>query len=152
MDPKLLFWTVALVDTWLVVVVALTGVARAFGGDEESHRRHMLLAASLVGLFVLAYAIKLLVLGREDPGLWPPWTISLLRIHEVFVFVMLVAGGRAGFLAWTFRKLEALPDFDAGRVRELRGSHRQAGSTAVFCAFFGAVTASGVLIGMFLGN
>ncbi len=150
MDPKLLFWTLALVDMWLIVGVALTGVARAFGGDEESHRRHMLLAASLVGLFVLAYAIKLLVLGREDLGVWQPWTIHLLRIHEVFIAIMLVAGARAGFLAWKFRGLEAASDVNRGVIRELRGRHRLAGSTAVFCAFFGAVTASGVLIGMFL--
>jgi len=150
MDPKLLFWTAALVNMWAVVGVAVAGIARAYGGDEEGHRRRMLCAAGLVGLFVLAYAIKLIVLGREDLDVWQPWAVNLLRIHELFIFIMLVAGGRAGYLAWTFRKLEAIANFDAGRCRELRGRHRHAGTIAFAGAFFGAVTASGMLIGMFL--
>ncbi len=147
MDPKLLYWTGALINMWAVAALALAGVARIRARDVAGHHRRMLGAAALVLLFVLSYAVKLAQLGREDLPSWEPWAVTLLRIHELFVFIMLLAGGRAGLLARKLRHVK-LPDGQGGDP--LRVAHRRAGKLAIGAALFGALTASGVLTGMYL--
>lgn len=140
LDPKLAFWTAALANMVAIVALAAVGVARAKRREIAGHRRLMLAAAGLVGLFLVAYVLKVAALGREQLELWAPHYVFALRFHETCVAVMVLAGGRALWLG------EREGFRDAGRAR----SHRLAGRTAALSALLGVASAAFVLFGMYL--
>ena len=152
MDPKLFFWTAALINLGVLCGIALFGVRFARRGEIARHQRAMKSASSLVALFLVSYPFKLLILGRENMAIWTTIDVLVLRIHEVFVFQMIVAG----CVAWVqSRKLlhtklethdpaDPVPDSRDVRI------HRIAGRTAVTGAVLGFVMAVNVLVGMYL--
>ncbi|MBW1882601.1 MAG: DUF420 domain-containing protein [Deltaproteobacteria bacterium] len=91
MDPKLFFWTAALINLGVLCGIALFGVRFARRGEIARHQRAMKSASSLVALFLVSYPVKLLILGRENMATWATVDVLVLRIHEVFVFQMIVA-------------------------------------------------------------
>jgi uncharacterized membrane protein YozB (DUF420 family) len=139
-DPKLLFWTAALVNMLAIVVLATVGVRRARRREIAGHRRLMLAASGLVGLFLLAYVLKVAALGREALELWEPHFVWALRFHETCVLGMVVGGGRALWLG------ERSGFRDPARAR----AHRLAGRTAAVSALLGVASAAYVLVGMYL--
>ena len=151
MDPRLVYWTFALLDLAAVVGFAAAGVAALRRGDVPRHRRRMLTAAALVGLFVLSYLAKLALLGREDLASWGATSIHVLRIHELCVFTMLIAGAVAGSRAMRLRHTRNAtrdpkdPPAPATLVRW----HRGAGWTAVCAAALALGFALLVLTGMY---
>lgn len=149
MDPNLLFWTGALVNIWLIVAIACSGIAKVRAGDEASHQKRMVFAGGLVVLFVLAYGGKLWFLGREDLDPWQAWSVILLRIHEAFVLAMIVGGARAATLAFKVKGFEKKTPQDA-QCQVLRAAHRKAGKFTFVSSLGGAITATGVLLGMYL--
>jgi hypothetical protein len=150
MDPKLLFWAAALADLGALCAFALFGVRHARRGEIARHRRAMKIASALVLGFLVAYAAKIQLLGREDMSAWSTLDVWLLRIHELFVLQML--GG--GTIAWLqARKLigtrivthdpaDPIPDPRTRRI------HRFAGRTAVLGAALAFVMAIAVFVGM----
>jgi uncharacterized membrane protein YozB (DUF420 family) len=149
MDAKLAFWCAALANLGLILVFAVLAVQAVRRGDVRTHRRRMLTAASLVGLFLVSYLVKLVVLGREDRSLWTALDRTVLYVHETCVAAMLGGGALAGFRAWRFRArlgpALTLPGELPGRV-----PHRRAGWIALVGAALAFVTAGGVLAGMFV--
>lgn len=151
MDPKLLFWTVALVNLAVLCGFALSGVRFVRRGEIARHRRAMKVASLLILAFLGAYVLKVVVLGREDQSVWTLFDVWILRIHELFVVLMIGAGS----VAWLqVRKLvdtrlvthdpnDPMPDPKVVRT------HRMAGRTAVISAVLAFLLAIGVLIGMF---
>jgi hypothetical protein len=151
MQPQLVFWTLALVDLCAVVGFAVSGVRALRRGDVPGHRRRMLTSASLVGLFLAAYLVKLAALGREDFSLWSAQAIWVLRLHELCVFSMLVAGAVAGSRALrlrTTRRVTGRPEDPPAPARLLR-AHRRAGWIAVVAASLAFGFAALVLGGMY---
>lgn len=151
LDPKVAYWTAALVNMLAAVICAVLGVRRIRRGEIAGHRRMMTSAAILVGLFLVSYVLKVRLLGRERLDLWEPRFVTVLHVHETFVAVMVLAGARALYLATTRRLADlapATPDDVARRARSAR-SHRRAGWTAVISSVLGAVTAAYVLYGMY---
>jgi uncharacterized membrane protein YozB (DUF420 family) len=152
MDPKLLFWTAALVDLGALCGFALLGVRYARRGEIARHQRAMKIASLLVIAFLVSYMFKLVILGREDMSVWSELDVWVLRIHEVFVLQMVVAG----IVAWlksrrllgtrlvTHEASDPLPDAKDVRI------HRIAGRISVIGALLGFLMAIGVLIGMFV--
>jgi uncharacterized membrane protein len=151
MDPKLLFWTAALLDLGALVGIALFGVRHARRGEIARHRRAMKIATLLVIVFLASYLLKVFVLGREDMSVWSRLDVWVLRIHELFVMQMLGGGAVAWFQS---RKLvgtrlvthdpaDPIPDPRHVRI------HRLAGRTAVIGAVLAFVMAIGILAGMF---
>jgi uncharacterized membrane protein YozB (DUF420 family) len=151
MDPRLAYWTFALVDMLGVVGFAAAGVSAVRRGEPTRHRRCMLTAAALVVLFVVSYVVKLAALGHEDLASWGALSIGVLRIHELCVLTMVVAGAIAlsrslrlrGSRNFTLRPED--PPAPAASVRW----HRGAGRTAVCAAALGFVLAACVLAGMY---
>ena len=151
MDPRLLYWTVALIDLGVLCGFALLGVRHARRGEIARHRRAMKIASLLVVVFLVSYGIKLAVLGKEDRSAWTLLDVWVLGIHELFVLQMVVAGS----VAWVqARKLlptrlvthdpqDPAPDPRTARI------HRIAGRLAVLGAVLGFVLAVGVLAGMY---
>jgi uncharacterized membrane protein YozB (DUF420 family) len=149
-DAKLVFWCVALANLAAIVLCATTGVRAVRRGDVRTHRIRMLTAASLVGLFLVSYLVKVAVLGREDRSLWTALDRTVLYIHETCVALMLGGGAFAAFRAWRFRARLG-PAWVLPRDGALpgRSQHRRAGWLAVVGASLAFVTAGGVLAGMF---
>src|SRR5688572_20698279 len=102
-DPKVFYWTGAFVNMMVIAALAIHGVRLARRGEFERHARCMRAAAALVVLFLVSYAVKLLVLGREDLDHWGRAAVSILRFHELCVLTMLIAGGTALFLSRRLR-------------------------------------------------
>lgn len=151
MDPKLAFWTAALINLGALVGIALFGLRFARRGEIARHRRAMKIASFMVLAFLGAYLLKVILLGREDQSTWTLLDVWVLRVHELFVVVMLIGGG----VAWrqglrlartrlvTHEPEDALPDPATLRT------HRLAGRSAVIGGVFAFLTAIGVLAGMF---
>jgi uncharacterized membrane protein YozB (DUF420 family) len=151
MDPRLAYWTFALLDLTAVVGFAAAGVAALRRGDVPRHHRRMLTAAALVAVFLISYGCKLALLGREDRTSWGTLSIWVLRIHELCVLTMLVAGAVAGTRALQLLRTRNAtrdprdPPAPAGLVRW----HRGAGKTAVCAAALALGFAGLVLAGMY---
>jgi len=129
------------------VTLAGLGVRRIQRAEIAGHQRLMKTAALLVALFLLSYGAKVVLLGREALELWEPRFVNVLRLHELCVATMVLAGSRALYLATTRRLADPPTDIDA-RARSAR-SHRRAGWTALVSSALGAVTAAYVLYGMY---
>ena len=151
MDPKLFFWTLAFADLGALCAVALLGIRYARRGEIARHKRAMKIATLLVVVFLLSYLLKLQLLGREDMSVWSQLDVWILRIHELFVMQMMIAGSVAWIQA---RKLVAtqlvthdpndpVPDSETVRI------HRLAGRTAVVGAVLAFLMAIGVLERMY---
>lgn len=139
MDPKLVYWTAALVNMIAIVALAGLGVRSIRRREISRHRRLMLAAVVLVALFLVSYFAKVFLLGREQLEIWEASYIWTLRFHEACVLVMVLAGLRALWLG-------ARSGFrDPKRAR----SHRLAGRTALVSAALGVLTATYVLFGMY---
>ena len=150
MAANILYWSAALANLGVVVALALRGVRARRRGDVPSHRRHMLAACALVGLFLLSYPFKLLWLGPEDLSTWSRADVVVLRIHETCVLTMLVAGGLAGARARRLARTRNASGDPAQPVAPpaLARGHRRAGWTAVAASLLGLLTALLVLAGM----
>ena len=143
MDPKLWFWTGALLLLGAVVACGGAGIYAIRRGELRRHRRFMGSAATLIGVFLLAYSVKVPLLGREDRSAWTPLDYAVLYVHELCVTVMLVAGAAALFQAWLARgriDLDAPPPALPG--------HGRAGRIAAWAGLLAFVTAGGVWAGM----
>jgi len=151
MDPRLAYWTFALLDMCGVVAFAAAGVRALRRGDTARHRRCMLTAAAFVALFLISYGLKLAALGREDLASWGALSVWVLRLHELCVLTMVVAGAVAGSRSLrlrgsrNFTRRPGDPPAPAGAVRW----HRGAGITAVYAAALGLALAACVLAGMY---
>ena len=143
MDPKLLFWTGALVDLGLVAACGAAGVRAIRRGEVRRHRRFMLGAGGLIALFLVAYSVKVPLLGREDRSAWSSLDYAVLYTHELCVAVMLTAGAAALFLAWRAR---GRVDLDA--PPPALPAHRRAGRIAAWAGLLAFLTAGGVWAGM----
>jgi uncharacterized membrane protein YozB (DUF420 family) len=109
----------------------------------------MLTAVSLVGLFLVSYVIKVILLGREDRSSWSQASAWTLYVHEACVAAMLVAAGIALTRARRFGPLrDGAPPAAEPRERGRR-VHRLAGRVAVAASVLALLTAAGVLAGMY---
>ena len=149
MDARLAYWTWALVNMIIAVALAIEGARRIRRQELGLHKKLMLTSASLVGLFAASYVVKVPLLGKEPLATWSPNSILLLRLHETCILVMLVAGARAGVLAYQLRCVRIGEAPEGTREARRRRMHRRAGWTAVGASVLGAITAMFVLAGMY---
>jgi uncharacterized membrane protein YozB (DUF420 family) len=109
----------------------------------------MLTSASLVGLFLVSYVIKAIVLGREDRFLWSQASLWTLYVHEACVAVMIVAAAIALTRTRHFGPLQD-GESPAPEARERgRRVHRRAGRAAVAASVLALLTAAALLAGMY---
>ena len=150
MDPKVLYWTAAWIDLALIVVLAALGVRQIGRGRFQAHRRLMLAAVWCLVGFLVSYVAKLALLGRETLEIWESQYVTVLRVHEACVAVMLLAGAVALIQAWKL-DLPSVPErTPAAESTWSRGVelHRRAGFVALWAATLGALGAAYVLSGM----
>ena len=151
MDPKLLYWSLALANMAALVGFAAAGIRAVRRGEIARHRRCMTIAAWLVGAFLVSYLVKRVAAGPEELAVWSLAARVNLYVHESFVATMLVAGGTALTLGRrlartrrvTGREGDPLPS--AAQLQR----HRRFGWVAVIASAFGLLTAYGILAGMF---
>ena len=150
MDPKLWFWTLALLNMSAVVGFAIRGVRAVRRNEVARHRRSMLTAGSLIVLFLVSYLVKVAVLGGEEIDAWSAGHRYNLFIHEAFVATLLIAGTTAFVLARRFQASRRVtgnaedPPADPASL----GRHRLAGRIATAASVLGFLTACGILAGM----
>jgi len=150
---NLTYWTLAFADLVCVLLLALSGVSRIRGGDVAGHRTQMLWASGFVGLFLGSYPVKLMFLGRERLAEWEPMNVTLLRVHESFILLMVLAAALAFWNARILR-LQDARDGSASSLAEAKVPgrirlHRRCGRLAVFAAAGALITSAVVLLGMY---
>jgi uncharacterized membrane protein YozB (DUF420 family) len=151
MDPKLAFWSAALLNLFAIVVLVSAGIFNIRRGRVAIHIRCMKISAYLVAGFLGAYGLKLAFLGREQLSLWSSGAVSNLRFHEVCVMTMVVAGSVALYRARQMRATRNVthaPGDPIAPEATVRWHHR-AGWSAAVGAGLGFATAVFVLVGMF---
>jgi uncharacterized membrane protein YozB (DUF420 family) len=146
MNPSLAFWTAALLDLLAIVTLVAIGIRNIRRGNLSQHRRCMKTAAVLVACFLGIYPLKVLWFGREQLPEWSEQAVSILRIHELCVFAMLVGGVIALILSRKMHRNRS--DAPLASSRTLR-RHRRAGWTAAIAAGLALLTAAIVLAGMY---
>jgi uncharacterized membrane protein YozB (DUF420 family) len=139
MDPKLIFWALALANMAAILLLAGRGWWCIRKGDVAGHLRAMYGAAALVLLFLVAYGGKVLWIGKEDLAAWSASRLAMLRLHEVFVTGMLLAG--IGARLWVRRR-------GTGRGPAVSPRHALAGRTALVAGALALITAALVFVGM----
>lgn len=137
MGTGLLFWHFAWLAMATILSCGLLGWRAIRAGEVARHRAWMQRAILAVGVFVLAYVLKVILLGKEDLSGWSRAEIVLLRLHETFVAVMLLAGAGARALA---RRAEQ------ARGSRLAQRHRWLGRTALVMAALALASGSWVLL------
>lgn len=151
MTLQLLYWTAALLNLAVICILALLAIRHARRSEIARHRRSVRIASWLVLAFLGSYVVKLMWLGREDRSDWTLFDVWMLRIHEVFVLQMVVAG----VVAWLHgrkllpTRLVTLEASDPEAPAPLARRHRIAGRTAVAGACLALLFAIGVLAGMY---
>lgn len=65
MDLKSILWYAVLASITGAYLVALAGVRAAHQHDVPHHSRRMVIACTIVGIWLIAYVIKQLLFGRE---------------------------------------------------------------------------------------
>lgn len=152
MDPKLLYWTVAFGNLTVALACALAGWRKIRQGELATHRVLMKASAVLVIAFLVSYLFKLMLLGREELGEWNPASVVVLRVHETFMLIMVLAGSTALILSRRVAR-DRRPGLDgvavASDLARVRRLHRWAGRTALGAAILGLATAIPVLSGMY---
>lgn len=150
MNPKLLFWCWALVNMALVLGLGVRGWRAIRANRVEDHRRAMTWAGVWIAAFLVAYLVKVALLGGEAVDMWPGGARANLYVHEAFVASMLVTGGFALVLGRRIARTRRVTHEanDAAAEPELLSRHRLAGRVALVCAAFGFATACGILGGM----
>jgi hypothetical protein len=151
MDPKVLYWTAALVNMLVIAVLAARGIRQIRRGEVLRHRRSMTTCALLVIAFLVSYPVKLALLGPEDLSVWSGFTRWTLRFHELFVLLMLAGGALAYNRARSMkatRNVTRSPDDALAPASTLR-IHRRAGWAGVVGSVLGLLSAAVVLAGMY---
>ena len=151
MDPKLLYWSLALANMAAIVGFAVVGVRAVRRGEVARHRRCMTAAAWLVAAFLVSYLAKRSWAGSEDLALWSRAARINLYVHEGFVTTLLIAGATALVLGRRLartRRVSGRAEDPAPTAEQLR-RHRRFGWVAVTASALGLLTACGILAGMF---
>jgi uncharacterized membrane protein YozB (DUF420 family) len=151
LDPKLLYWSLALANMGAVVGLATAGVRAVRRGELARHRRCMTAAAWLVAAFLVSYLAKRSWAGTEHLEVWSLAARINLYVHESFVTTMLIAGATALVLGRRIartRRVTGRAEDPAPTVAQLR-RHRRFGWIAITAAALGLLTAYGILAGMF---
>jgi len=134
MDPKLVYWTAAMANFFVLAVVARLGWLQAKQGDITAHKRSMVISICLVLGFLVSYGLKLAFLGREDMMVWSDASVRVaLRRALQLKPTRIVTGNDA----------DPSPDAD------VLTKHRRAGRVALIAMAAGAATAAVVLAGMY---
>lgn len=148
-DPKTAYWTGALVNMAVVFGLLLAGALAIRRGRVRLHRRFMLTAAALVGLFLLSYVGKLALLGREQLEFWSRSYVWTLRFHEACVAGLVIGGGVAIYQAVELNLIARESSPPGTRLPDGIHRHRRAGWTAIIGAGLGILSAAYVLQGMY---
>lgn len=122
-------------------------------GDVPAHRRWIHRAGWLIVLFVVGYLVKVLAMGREGALAWPFWDQVVLRVHEGFVALMLIAGISARWLARRYPwppAAASVPSEASRQWLQVRERHRRWGRLAMITCALVMLTGVMILIGMFL--
>lgn len=109
----------------------------------------MRIAASLVALFLVSYAIKLPLLGREDRSVWSPSELWTLYAHELCILATLAAGMVAALYSRRFGEVRDGPDPAPEANGKDRRIHRIAGRIALCSSLLALFTAAVVLTAMY---
>jgi len=147
MTAKLWFWLYAWVVTMNILGSAVYGVRQAQKDDLFAHRRWMNISCWLVALFVVSYVFKVVFLGKEDLNTWKDSYVIVLRIHELFIGIMLFAGGMGRWLAHRFRDSLAATQVDEPTAA-MRRRHTVLGKITLLAASAALITASFLIYGM----
>ena len=142
MTANLAYWLFAYALMTVTLVIGVRGVIHVRAGRFEAHRKAMVLACNILLFFVLTYVLKVVILGREDKTDWTTLDLVILRVHESFIGIMLIAGTWSRLLA---RKYKDRLDNPTEADLPIRRRHALAGKIALAAAFCALGTATGVL-------
>ncbi len=151
LNPNVMFWTGAFANMLVIVILMAVAVRSVRAGNVARHKRAMLTAMALVVAFLVAYPVKVVILGREDLSVWSTAAVRTLYFHETCVVVMLIAGIFALTRAWRLRNTRAVTRSaeDPPAPETTLRWHRRAGWVGVVGAVLGLLSAGFVLAGMY---
>jgi uncharacterized membrane protein YozB (DUF420 family) len=97
MDLKSMLWYGVLTSLTIAYLVAMAGVSSAKQHDVPHHARRMIVACTIVGIWLVAYASKQVLFGRERFGgtdvLYWSLYIPLFSTHMALAVTTIAIGG-----------------------------------------------------------
>ncbi len=92
-----MWWGLVLVGMTVAYGMALLGVQSARRHEVDTHRKYMIISFTLVGMWMVAYVIKQLVLGRDEfiGTTFQYWAIyvPILLVHTSLALATIGLGG-----------------------------------------------------------
>lgn len=97
MDLKSLLWYGVLASITAAYLVAMAGVRSAKQHDVSHHSRRMIVACTIIGIWLVAYVLKQVLFGRErfggpDRHYWSPYA-QLFSVHMALEVTTISLGG-----------------------------------------------------------
>lgn len=97
MDLKSILWYAVLASITVAYFVALVGVRSAKMHDVPHHSRRMIIACTVVGIWLIAYVLKQVLFGREQFGGTAEqyWTryLPVFATHMLLAITTIALGG-----------------------------------------------------------
>jgi uncharacterized membrane protein YozB (DUF420 family) len=147
MDLKSFLWYAVLTSITGAYFVALAGVRAAQSHDVSHHSRRMIIACTVVGIWLVAYVLKQVIFGREHFG---GTTEQYWRVYlPVFVTHMLFAVTTIGLGAYNlYMGLHRLRYGSVGAMAAGMTTHRRLGHVLVWT--FSGTIATAYLVYMMI--
>lgn len=137
MDLKSFLWYAVLTSITGAYFVALAGVRSAKSHDVTHHSRRMIIACTVVGIWLVAYVLKQLIFGREQFGGTTEeyWRIYLpvFATHMLFAVTTIALGGYNLYMG-----LHRLRYGSVGAMAAGMTTHRKLGHVLIW-AFSGTI-------------
>jgi len=150
MDAKMIMWTSVLVGLTIAYGVACLGAYEARKGNVQPHSRWMLTMSTMIGIWLVAYLMKLQLFGNEQfrgPGEhYKQWYLPILSVHIALALVTIGLG-----IANLYSGLSSLRfGIGAGAMRAGVGRHRTLGRLLMWSLSGTMLTAYAVFFMLFV--
>lgn len=131
MDMKSVLWYAVLTCITAAYLTAMAGVRSAKAHDVSHHSRRMIVACTIVGLWLVAYVLKQAIFGRERFGGTPEeyWRLyaPLFSLHMVLAVTTIALGSYNLYMGLRKLRYGSVGAMAAGMTR-----HRILGTVLVW--------------------
>ena len=127
MDFNTILWYVVLSTLTAAYLIVLSGVRAAKCHDVSHHSRRMLIGCTIVGMWLVTYVLKQILLGRESfrgtSSQYWSWYVPVFSAHMLFAITTIVLGAYNLYMGLHRLRYGSVGAMVAGLVAHRRMGH-----------------------------